>query len=322
MTDRSADDSPARASDVCSVPRISVVIPAWNGCATIAACLRSVTRATDGKSVEILVVESSGDAARDLISREFPNVRLLLPNRRMQVGQARNLGLENATGDLVFFVDQDCTVPADWIEHLGQLFTDPTIGAVGGSVGVGNPRNLSGMGVYFLEFFRHIPSQRPACECHSFLLGCNLAVRRCLYPNVRFPDQTLGEDVLFSDAIRRTGQRLIYSPAVRVSHWNRTGWREFFRYTWKMGVASAEYQRVLQVSHIRIFLRYPVLVLLTPPINCMRVLWQLISARSEYLLLFLLLLLPCIVGNTWWAIAFYGRTATLSRKISRALNSH
>jgi GT2 family glycosyltransferase len=48
---------------------ISVVIPAYHGAATIAACLASVLRATEGRRAEIIVVDSSGDlSARSSVS--------------------------------------------------------------------------------------------------------------------------------------------------------------------------------------------------------------------------------------------------------------
>ena len=46
---------------------ISVIIPAYHGAATIAACLESVQRATEGRRAEIVVVDSSGDGSRAIV---------------------------------------------------------------------------------------------------------------------------------------------------------------------------------------------------------------------------------------------------------------
>jgi GT2 family glycosyltransferase len=281
-----------------------VIIPAWNGHATIADCLQSVRRASQSWNVEILIVESSGDAARDIVRAQFPEVRLIIPAGRLQVGAARNLGLTHATGELAFFVDQDCTVPENWFDRVVPFFKDSAVGAVGGSLGVRNPRNWSGMGVYFLEFFRHIPENREAADCVGFLLGCNLAVRRTLFPQVQFPEQTLGEDVMYSNAVRMAGFRLLYAPQISAKHWNRTGWDEFFRYNGKMGAAAAGYHGKLRSPVVRPFLYFPPLILLTPPFNLLHVLMRLARARSGLLPLFLLLSPICLMGNIWWAIAF------------------
>lgn len=286
-------------------PQISVVVPAWHGHLTIGDCLRSIQAAARGHDVEIIVVESSGDAARDLIRQAFPGVTLLVPDGRAQVGVARNIGVSRASGKYVFFVDQDCTVPTDWFDRLVPLIQDPTVGAVGGSLGVRNPTNLSGFGVYFLEFFRHLPSSGRTRETTSFLLGSNLAVRREVFSEAHFPDQTLGEDVLFSAAIRRTGRRLLYAPAVSVGHWNRSGWKEFFRYNRLMGIAAANYHWELGTRSVQVLRRLPALVLLSPPANLLHILCRVIATRSWLLGPYLLLLPACLLGNLWWAMAFH-----------------
>jgi GT2 family glycosyltransferase len=293
--------------DSSAAPQISVIIPAWYGLRTIADCLNSVHRAAEDWRVEVLVVESSDDGSRELIREQFPDVRLILPPGRLQVGAARNAGLTHARAAVVCFVDQDCTVPEDWFDRLVPLFEETTVAAAGGSIGVRNPRNLSGMGVYFLEFFRHVPESGPARNCDEFLLGCNLAVRRSLFPAVQFPAQTLGEDVLYCAALRRSGLRLLYLPRVTVLHWNRSGWGEFFRYNRCMGIAAADYHRRLQTPVIRPILKFPILVLLTPPVNCLHILWRLLRARSAMLPMFLLLSPMCLLGNCWWAFAFFRR---------------
>ena len=59
---------------------ISVVIPAYHGAATIAACLASVQRATEGRRAEIVVVDSSGDRCGEIV-RELANA--MRPGRRV-----------------------------------------------------------------------------------------------------------------------------------------------------------------------------------------------------------------------------------------------
>ena len=46
---------------------------------------------------------------------------------------ARNTGVENATGSLVLFLDDDAKPAEDWIEQLIAPFADPDVVGVGGS---------------------------------------------------------------------------------------------------------------------------------------------------------------------------------------------
>ena len=285
---------------------ISVVIPAYHGAATIAACLASVQRATEGRRAEIIVVDSSGDFLSEIVREQFPDVRLVLSSTRLSAGAARNRGVAIARGRIVFFVDQDCVVPHDWIAALEQHFADPTTGGVGGSLGILNPECLTGSGVYFLEFFRHFPHDGPPQRNQNFLLGCNAAYRADALRDAAFPNQTLGEDMLLSHRMRQRGFDLVYDPRVEVLHRNREGRQEFFRYNAKMGTAAAADQLALRRRRSQLFLRFPILIFLTPAVVLPVVFVRLLrgSKSRTYLPTFLLLLPFCLAGNWVWAAAF------------------
>jgi len=291
----------------------SVIIPAYRGGDLIADCISAVEHATRGRHCEIIVVESSGDHAREVIRDRFPAVTLLTPANPLPVGAARNHGAAAARGRLLFFVDQDCTVPPDWIARLERHLADPAVGAAGGSISVRNPRNISGLCVYCLEFFEHLPGRSPPRRDAPFLLGCNLACRAEVFRGVRFPEQTLGEDVLFSHAIRAAGFDLLYDPAIEVRHHNRTGWGEFFRYNVKMGRAAAATHARLGLPWAAVFLRYPILVYLTPAVMMPRIAARMARSSGSALATFLLLAPICLMGNLVWAHAFRLQALTQRR---------
>lgn len=282
----------------------SVIIPAYQGLNTIRDCLTSVLQALKGRHAEVVVVESSGDGTAELIRREFPDVRVLAQVERSSAGKARNQGAEAARGKTLFFVDQDCVVPENWIDLMEEHLDKPGVGAVGGSVGIRNPNNLSGCGVYFLEFLYHFPSRRAPERNSNFLLGCNLACRASVFQAVRFPARTLAEDVLFSHAVREAGWDTVYDPRVQVRHWNREGWGEFFRYNGRMGRAAAQCQRKLQASFSKPVLRFPLLIFLAPLVILPKIALGLLS-EWQYLVRYLALFPACLVGNCCWCMAFY-----------------
>jgi GT2 family glycosyltransferase len=298
-----------------------VVIPAYRGRALIADCIRSVERALEGLRAEIVVVESSGDGAVELIRQEFPGVRVLALSEQASAGAARNRGVTAARGKQIAFVDQDCVVPPDWISRLEELLARPGVGAVGGSIGFRNPSNFSGAAVYFLEFLRHFPSSKSAGRNQNFLIGCNLACRRDVFNRVQFPDRTLAEDVLFSELIRREGLDLLYAPQIQVSHWNREGWREFVKYNLKMGCAAAHYQAVLDRPLDRLVRKLPALALLSPAMTLPRIamaLW----GQWTYLLGFLALSPACLVGNVFWSIGLCRELRQIRLAESRQITTH
>jgi GT2 family glycosyltransferase len=283
---------------------ISVVVPAYLGARTIADCVAGIECATAGRRREIIVVDSSGDATAEILHRDFPSATVIVSGNRLTAGGARNRGVAAARGRLIFFTDQDCVVPVDWIDRLERHLAAPDVGAAGGSVGIRNPSNLSGCAVYFLEFLSHFPRRGAPTRNRNFLLGCNGGYKAEALRTVRFPDRTLAEDVLFSHELQRAGFGVVYDPRVEVKHQNREGWREFFRYNWKMGQSAAAYHQVLRRWWVRPFLRAPLLTFIAPAVILPSIAFDLVRSRWSYFLIFLLLSPMCLLGNLVWAAGF------------------
>lgn len=236
--------------------------------------------------------------------RCFPEVVLIRSAERLSAGAARNRGAAQARGRLIFFTDQDCIVPPDWIDQLSRHLVDPSVGAAGGAVGIRNPSNLSGCAVYFLEFLKHFPGAGAPPRDDNFLVGCNSAFPARVLRTVHFPDQTIAEDVLLSEAVRSHNYRVVYDPRCEVLHHNREGWGEFFNYNRKMGRAAARYHHLLRRWWAVPFLRLPMLTFLAPVVILPSIALDLARSRWSYLFRFLLLSPMCLAGNLVWASAF------------------
>lgn len=87
------------------MPAVSVIIPAYNAEAFLARAIRSVEAQTFQDFELVLVDDGSTDGTAD-IARGFSSVRYVRASHQGEAG-ARNLGLEEATGELVAFVDAD-----------------------------------------------------------------------------------------------------------------------------------------------------------------------------------------------------------------------
>ena len=61
-------------------PKVSVIIPHWNGVEMLAECLESLVQ-TEYENLEIIVVDNaSTDGSPDWVSRTFPHVILIKNN--------------------------------------------------------------------------------------------------------------------------------------------------------------------------------------------------------------------------------------------------
>ena len=93
---------------------ISVVVPVRNESKHIAEVLdKLLSQDYDSEQFEILVVDGlSEDDTKVVVERyltEYPNVRLFDNPKRVSSG-ARNIGVENARGDIVLIVDGHCLI--------------------------------------------------------------------------------------------------------------------------------------------------------------------------------------------------------------------
>jgi glycosyltransferase involved in cell wall biosynthesis len=98
------------------IPRVSVIIPAYNSEATIRGCLKSIEQQSL-RDCEIIVVDSSPtDEAARIVRDEFPAVHLIRSESRLYPQEARSRGVEVARGDLLVFTDSHTYAHHRWLE--------------------------------------------------------------------------------------------------------------------------------------------------------------------------------------------------------------
>lgn len=116
-----------------SSPEISVVIPVYNGESFIRDCLRTLERALEPFRAEVICVDdSSTDSSVKIIAQDFPEVRLLRNSQNIGFAGTCNRGLREASGELLFLVNQDTRVEPDSIQKLkNKLQADKQIAFIG-----------------------------------------------------------------------------------------------------------------------------------------------------------------------------------------------
>jgi hypothetical protein len=114
----------ARPKPVGQVPKLSVIVPAYNEKATFSTLMdRLLAKTIDGVDIEVVLVESnSTDGTRDdaIAYGQHPRVRLILQDRPGGKGNAVRTGLEASSGDIVLFQDADLEYDIDDYDDLIQ----------------------------------------------------------------------------------------------------------------------------------------------------------------------------------------------------------
>ncbi|MBY6127061.1 glycosyltransferase [Roseovarius atlanticus] len=113
---------PAPRHTLSTRPKVSVIIPVYGVEAYIGDCLASV-QAQTLEDIEIITVNDrspdQSQAVIDAVAACDPRIRPIVLERNIGQGFARNIGLEAARGDYVWFLDSDDYMPSR--DHLRQV---------------------------------------------------------------------------------------------------------------------------------------------------------------------------------------------------------
>jgi glycosyltransferase involved in cell wall biosynthesis len=200
-------------------PAVSVIVPSYNAARTILGCLESLARQSTPEPFEIVVVDSSSDGTAQLVAQRFPKVRLYTFADRKFPGDARNLAVARARGELLAFIDADCIADPDWIAQIVRAHRAPDP-AIGGVVDNANPRSYVGWASYFCEFSQWIPRSAP--RRMTEIPTCCLSLKRWAFETYGpFREGTYCSDTAFQWKLGRAGHPPVLLPSIRVSHVNR-----------------------------------------------------------------------------------------------------
>jgi len=218
---------------------ISVVMPLYQARALLPRVLPPLVEALGrGDVQELLVVDDGSTDGGAELAREL-GARVLSSGGRLGPGGARNVGVEEAAGDVVLFVDSDVVMHADVPERVRAALADEDVVAVFGSYD--DRPAARGLVSQYLNLRHHLVHQRAAGEAATFWAGCG-AVRRDAFRDVggfdlrRFPRPSI-EDIDLGYRLRGRGGRILLDPELQGTHLKR----------WTLGsmVATDVFQRAL-----------------------------------------------------------------------------
>lgn len=212
----------------------SVVVLSYNSEHTIRRCLASLVEQQTSLPFEVIVVDSSLDSTPKIVEREFPAVTLIHRDRRALPGEARNIGIQAARGEIIAFLASDCVADPNWLEARVRLHQEGFT-AVGGVITNANPESAVGWAYYLVEYPQCLPN-RPR-EVIKRKIIHNLSYRREVFDRFgAFPiDVALGEDTIFNRKLTLAEEAVVFDPAVRTGHINPTSLWKFLRHQYEHG---------------------------------------------------------------------------------------
>jgi cellulose synthase/poly-beta-1,6-N-acetylglucosamine synthase-like glycosyltransferase len=254
------------------LPFVSIIIPAKNEERLLRGCISSLHQLDYPKDkFEIIIVDglSTDNTARVAIEMGAR----VISNVKQTVSPGRNIGFENAKGDLIAFTDADCIVDPQWLSNSIKYFEDETVACAGGPNLTPSDESDFGKAVGFVFdqplFAAGSIHARELSEVKvvNSIPGCNAIYRQSILAQVMPLDETMltGDDTLLNRKILDLGYQLLYTPDVIVYHYRRPTprklWRQFYRYAiGRLQVAKKD-KRLLNIAHVLVGLSLPIGIL-------------------------------------------------------------
>ena len=111
---------------VVTAPTLSVIIPVYNNPEMLRKCLTSIYN-SDYKNYEVIVVDSASPTkAVSDVAKEF-NCRLIVLEKDDGVANARNIGADNARGDILVFFDPDIVLEKNTLTKFAEAHKNPKV---------------------------------------------------------------------------------------------------------------------------------------------------------------------------------------------------
>jgi cellulose synthase/poly-beta-1,6-N-acetylglucosamine synthase-like glycosyltransferase len=200
------------------VPRVSVLVVAWNEAARIADRLENLLESDyPPERMEILVGSdgsTDGTAGRATLVRGGSIRVYAFPQRRGKPAVLNDLAAR-ARGEILVLADCRQRFEPETIRALVRPFADPEVGAVSGELLLDEPGGGAigrGVGLYW-RYEKFIRKSESAFDSTVGATGAVYALRRALHEPI--PEDTILDDVLIPMNVARRGFRVILEPAAR-----------------------------------------------------------------------------------------------------------
>jgi len=197
---------------------VSFIVLTYNRKDELIQALKSIQSQSYHPKEIIVVDNGSTDGSSTLIKESFPSVKLIRLNNNVGVGRGKNIGIQNAQGDVLIFIDDD----AFFVDRnstkliVNRLLSEENLGLIGCKI-----FNLPKNGIDRKEIPRRDKKIIEHEHETTYFVGTGFALKRKVIESVGlFPEDYFysGEELDLSFRMIEAGFKIIYFPKVVVYH--------------------------------------------------------------------------------------------------------
>ena len=179
---------------------ISIIIPTLNEEAHILGCLNSLLSMDyPAKDFEIILVDNGSSDHTRVLAQGLATT--IIRNDKLNVAGLRNIGVNNARGDILAFLDADCTVSTHWLQAASRYFNDKKIAAWG------SPPDIPDKATWVQKTWFLVRKNERSRQRVNWLESMNFFTRKELFEKVGGFNESMEtcEDVDFCYKVKKYG---------------------------------------------------------------------------------------------------------------------
>ena len=204
--------------------QFSIIIPAKNEAANIGRCLDSIANVNwDRNEFEVIVVDNGSSDATVAIARKKGALVFIKPE--LTISGLRNFGAFNSSGEILAFIDADCTVVPSWLEKASPYLKRKEVACFG------SPPIVPDDATWVPKAWFSVRRKRVDVGETDWLESMNMFVRREAYTTSGGFDESLitCEDYDLTLRLKQLGSLICDSSIVAVHHGEAATVGHFFR---------------------------------------------------------------------------------------------
>ena len=127
---------------------LSVIIPVYNDQQGINSCLNFLSKQKTDFNFEVIVIDNISEK-KIFIENTYSNFARVVTCEKQGSYSARNVGINNAKGEILAFTDADCMPREDWLNNgLHSILKNNKKCILGGEVNIQLQKNPSSVALY------------------------------------------------------------------------------------------------------------------------------------------------------------------------------
>ena len=246
-------------------PKVSIIIPVRNEEKFIEKAIRSIIQNDYPKDkLEIIVIDGlSEDNTIEILKKlkeEYPDIIKILNNPQKITPVALNIGLKNASGDIIIRMDAHSKYPNDYIAKCVKHLTETNADNVGGVAKI-IPRSENAKAIAIARVlsspigtggakYRTFPKK--PIEVDTVPFGC--FKRETFSKYGTFNEKLVrNQDIEFNNRIKRNGGKILLFPDISLEYYAR----DTFKALWKNNFSNGYWViNALKYAHLPFRLRH------------------------------------------------------------------